>query len=80
MTDDVRETIDALEKKLDHDLKSDIYTKRKPIEKYITEEIAERYDPASGRERRELIDDKAIDKAVEIFTTPGLYDKILGKK
>lgn len=80
LSEDVRAAIDALEKKLDHDLKSDIYTKRGVIERYITQEIAMLYDPEAGRLRRELIDDKTLAKAAEIFNTPGLYDKILNRK
>lgn len=83
MSPDVKEAIDSLEKRLDHDLKSDIYTKRDWIEEYLTEEIASRYWPGEGRTRRELVSDKAIDMARKIFTTPGLYQSILrtpGKK
>lgn len=79
MNEEVKATITTLEKQLDHDLKSDIYAKRPMIEEYLTEEIASRYIPGSGRTRRELVNDKALEKAEEIFTTPGLYDKILGK-
>lgn len=79
MDDETLALIAQLEKKVDHDLKSDIYTKRPIIEEYITEEIASRYAPGSGRPRRELVTDKALDMAEKIFTTPGLYDKILHK-
>lgn len=74
---EITAAIDSLDRRLDHDLRSDIYTKRPIIEEYITEEIASRYEPGSGRVKRELITDKALDKAEEIFTTPGLYRSIL---
>lgn len=77
MTLEVTAAIDSLEKKLDHDLKSDIYTKRDRIEEYLTQEIASRYEPGAGRIRRELQNDPAIDMAEKIFTTPGLYNDIL---
>ncbi|MDE6247605.1 MAG: S41 family peptidase [Muribaculaceae bacterium] len=77
MSPEVKASIDALEKQLDHDLKSDIYTKRPQIEEYLTEEIAARYWPGYGRARRELVNDKAVEMATKIFTTPGLYKKIL---
>ena len=77
MSPEVKASIDALEKQLDHDLKSDIYTKRPQIEEYLTEEIAARYWPGYGRARRELVNDKAVEMATKIFTTPGLYQKIL---
>ncbi|MEZ3519727.1 MAG: S41 family peptidase [Muribaculaceae bacterium] len=81
LSPEVKAAIDSLDKTLDHDLKSDLYTKRPTLEEYITEEIAARYDPGSGRVRRELTSDKALDKAEEIFTTPGLYKSILtGRK
>lgn len=80
LSPEIEAAIDSLDKQLDHDFKSDVYTKRPQLEEYITEEIAERYDPASGRTQRELISDKALDKAEEIFTTPGLYQKILNQK
>lgn len=77
MDSEVKEMIDALEKKLDHDLKSDLHTKRGQIEEYLTEEIASRYEPGSGRVRRELVSDKAVEMARKIFSTPGLYNSIL---
>lgn len=77
LTPEIQAAIDSLDKQLDHDLVSDIYTKRADLEERITEEIAARYEPGSGRVRRELLSDKALDKAEQIFTTPGLYEKIL---
>lgn len=77
LTPEIKASLDSLDKQFDHDLRSDIYTKRPKIEEYITEEIAARYEPGSGRPRRELLTDKALDKAREIFTTPGLYRDIL---
>ncbi len=77
MNDEIKEIIETLQKKLDHDLKSDIYTKRQPIEEYLTEEIAARYWPGTGRTQRELVGDKALEAARLIFSTPGLYNKIL---
>ncbi|MDE7342819.1 MAG: S41 family peptidase, partial [Muribaculaceae bacterium] len=44
--------IDSLDRQLDHDLRSDLYTKRGVIEEYITQEIASRYEPGSGEVRR----------------------------
>lgn len=79
MSPEVKTTIEQLEKQLDHDLKSDLYTKRQQIEEYLTEEIASRYFPGQGRVRRELVTDPGIAKATEIFHTPGLYRKILSK-
>ena len=79
MKPEVKAAIDSLEKQLDHDLKSDIYTKREPIEEYLTEEIASRYYPGAGRTRRELVSDKAIAMARKIFSTPGLYNQILSQ-
>lgn len=77
MNPEVEESIAQLRKQLDHDLKSDMYTKRQQIEEYMTEEIAARYFPGWGRVRRELITDPGFAKAKEIFHTPGLYNKIL---
>ena len=77
LTPEIQAAIDSLDRQLDHDLRSDLYTKRGRIEEMLTEEIAARYEPGSGRPRRELLNDPALDKAEEIFTTPGLYEKIL---
>lgn len=77
LTPEIQAAIDSLDHQLDHDLRSDLYTKRDRIEEMLTEEIAARYEPGSGRPRRELINDPALDKAEEILTTPGLYEKIL---
>ncbi|MBD5338783.1 MAG: S41 family peptidase [Bacteroides sp.] len=77
LTPEIQAAIDSLDRQLDHDLRSDLYTKRDRIEEMLTEEIAARYEPGSGRPRRELLNDPALDKAEEIFTTPGLYEKIL---
>lgn len=77
LNDDVKNTIKTLEEQLDHDLKSDIYTKRPKIEEYMTEEIASRWFPGQGRVRRELMTDPAIPVIEKIFRTPGLYKEIL---
>lgn len=77
LTPEIQAAIDSLDRQLDHDIRSDLYTKRDRIEEMLTEEIAARYEPGSGRPRRELLNDPALDKAEEIFTTPGLYEKIL---
>ncbi len=79
MNPEVKASIEALEKQLDHDLKSDLHSKRPKIEEYMTEEIASRYFPGWGRVNRELLTDPAIEKAAEIFHTPGLYKRILSK-
>ncbi len=80
LNDDVKATITQLEKQLDHDLKSDIFSKRQQIEEYITEEIASRYFPGYGRTRRQIETDKGVAKAVEILHNPPLYNSILKKK
>lgn len=77
LNDEVKATIESLEKQLDHDLKSDIYTKRPQIEEYIGEEIAARWFPGEGRVRRELVNDPTLPIIEKIFRTPGLYKQIL---
>lgn len=77
LNDDVKATIATLEKQLDHDLKSDIYSKRARIEEYLGEEIASRYFPGQGRTRRQLLTDPGIVMVEKIFRTPGLYESIL---
>ena len=77
LTPEIQAAIDSLDRSLDHDFKGDLYAKRPRIEEILTEEIAARYEPGSGRPRRELLNDAALDKAEEIFTTPGLYEQIL---
>lgn len=77
MSEDVKATIETLEKQLDHDLKTDIYGKRPQIEEYLTEEIAARWFPGNGRLRKELETDPALPVIEKIFRTPGLYKQIL---
>lgn len=77
LNDDVKASIATLEKQLDHDLKSDIYTKRPQIEEYIGEEVASRWWPGEGRVRRELTNDPALTVVEKILRTPGLYKDIL---
>ncbi|MDE5653566.1 MAG: S41 family peptidase [Muribaculaceae bacterium] len=77
LNEEVKASIDALEKQLDHDLKTDLHSKRPQIENYLTEEIAARYFPGNGRTRRELLSDPGIEVVEKIFRTPGLYESIL---
>lgn len=77
LTPEVKATLDSLDRMLSRDLKSDLYSKRDEIEQYIEVEIAGRYHGEGGKTRQALNHDKAIDTAVRIFNTPGLYDKIL---
>lgn len=75
--EEVTAQLASLEKALAHDLRGDLYAKRPMVEKYLTEEIVSRYYPGYGRARAELNGDPAMEKAMEIFNTPGLYRKIL---
>lgn len=73
----VTAAIDSLDKLLTHDFRQDLRGKRKEIEKYLGDEIVGRYYGTPGKTRHALIKDKALEKAGEIFSTPGLYRRIL---
>lgn len=80
LNDDLKNQLDTLEKSLDHELRADLDAKRPQIEEIILEEIAARMEPGSGRIRRQVINDKGVEKAREILNDPTLYRQMLNYK
>jgi carboxyl-terminal processing protease len=68
---------EALKKKLAHDKEKDLQTFKGEIKDLIIEEIASRYYYQKGKVRASLIDDKALDKAMEICEDGELYRSLL---
>ena len=76
---ETEEGFDRMKKLLTHDLDRDLDIHRADIEDYLGAEIASRYYYGRGRTGYTLRRDKALAKAKEIFSTPGLYYEILGQ-
>lgn len=71
---------DALQAKLQGDLRSDLLRSRKDIEPYIADDIVHRYYFEGGGCRQQLNNDKTFEKAVEILSDTHLYNRLLGKE
>jgi carboxyl-terminal processing protease len=71
------EEFEALKKKLAHDKEKDLQTFKGEIEDLIMEEIAGRYYFQKGKIRASLIDDKALEKAIEVCEDTELYKSLL---
>lgn len=77
MNDETKEEIEKLSKLLTHNLDKDLDTHRKQIEEYIGSEIIGRYYYEPGQAAFEIRNDKAVDKAIELFNNPAEYKKTL---
>ena len=77
MTDEARQTIDALSELLTHNLNRDLDTKREEITEYLGGELASRYYYDNGRLIQGLKTDKALKKAQEILSDPAQLHEIL---
>ena len=80
MNDSTRLEFDRLEQMLKHNLDQDLDTHRKEIEELLKSEIMKRYYYERGVIENSLNADETLDKAHEMFTTPGEYEKILNLK
>ncbi|WP_455585668.1 S41 family peptidase [Bacteroides sp.] len=67
----------ALESKLTHNLDRDLDYFSKDIKKMIAEEIIKRYYYQSGAIIQQLKDDKELDEAIKVLTSPERYQQIL---
>ncbi|MBP5561389.1 MAG: S41 family peptidase [Muribaculaceae bacterium] len=77
MNDETREAFDRLEGLLKHDLDRDLDQNRKPISDLLAQEIIKNYYFQRGQVIYDLKEDEALDKAHEVFTTPGMWKKTL---
>lgn len=80
LDDATQAQLDTLGKMLTHNLDRDLDTHRAEIEEYLGPEIVGRYYYDRGKTAYGLRTDVGVRKAEEILNTPGLYNKILGKK
>jgi carboxyl-terminal processing protease len=74
---EAEQEFNVLKKKLAHDKEKDLQTFKKEIKDLINEEIASRYYYQKGRIRASLINDIAIEKAIEICNNHQIYSSIL---
>jgi carboxyl-terminal processing protease len=72
------EEFKALKKKLAHDKEKDLETFKEEIKALLTEEIAGRYYYQKGKASAMLIQDKNLEKAIEICENDELYRSLLG--
>ncbi len=77
MNDSVAAQFDILAKMLKHDLNKDLDLHRADIEEILGIEIAGRYYNDAGETVQRLRRDIVVDSAVNVFNTPGRYDRIL---
>ncbi len=75
--DEINEQINIIKSKLKHDQNADLQKFRKEISSFLYEEIISRYYYQKGRAEAMLVDDKAIEKALEVLNSPAKYDSIL---
>jgi len=80
MNDSVSAQFDILAKMLKHDLNKDLNLHRADIEEILGIEIAGRYYNDAGETVQRLRRDIVVDSAVNVFNTPGRYERILKGK
>lgn len=80
MTDSVGSQFDILEGLLKHNLNHDLDHNRKELVRILDSEISARYYSEGDRVMRDIRDDLDVDAAIEMFTTPGQYQKLLSPK
>ncbi|MDE6378144.1 MAG: peptidase S41, partial [Duncaniella sp.] len=79
LNDSTKAQLDVLANLMRHDLDRDLLNNRKNISPYIAREIVNRYYHQKGERRFSLRDDRTIDSALTILTTPR-YDALLKPK
>lgn len=80
MTDELRESLDALAPLVAPDLKRDLYNKREEIEAFLGREIVSRYYNRAGEDEYSLRFDKEFETAKEIAGNPEVYKALLSPK
>ncbi|MBD5252114.1 MAG: S41 family peptidase [Bacteroides sp.] len=76
LNDSTKTQLDVLANLMRHDLDHDLQINRKNISPYLAREIINRYYYQKGERRFSLRDDRAIDSALVILTSPR-YDSLL---
>ena len=83
MNDSTAAQFDRLEQMLKHDLDHDLDLHRNDISTLLSQEIMDRLYYQRGQVQNAIKNDECLDKAQEMFNTPGEYNRILnitGKK
>lgn len=70
MNDSTKAQLDIVAGMLKHDLSHDLDMNRKNISPYLAQEIVRRYYYQAGERRNSLRDDRAIDSALTVLTSP----------
>lgn len=71
--------IAALQKQITPDLNRDFDRFKEQIKKLLSTEIVKRYYYQKGELIESLKDDKVLEKAIEVLTSPSLYEETLNK-
>ena len=71
--------IDALKEKLTHDKTKDLETFKDEIKELLSEEIISRFYYQKGRIEAAVLNDPAVDSALQILNNSERYNKILTK-
>jgi carboxyl-terminal processing protease len=74
------EEFNSLEEKLIHNNLEDLETFEKEIRQILQEEIVNRYYFQAGRILAQIQEDVQLDKAKEVFNTPGSFKEVLAGK
>lgn len=77
LNDSTKAEFKVMEKLLKHNLNQDLETNKKDISEIIANEIVKRYYFKEGEAVEMLKSDETIQKASEMFNTPGEYQKLL---
>ena len=80
LSDEVEAQIKVLEGLMKHTLDADLDKSRSDIQKYLEQEIAERYYYNRGRSYLSTCKDEMIDEAINVLLTPERYAEILQPK
>lgn len=75
--DAIKDQIAELHKKLELDKKNDIYKQKAELMSLLQEEIAERYYYRKGRIEASFINDKEVQKAIEVLNNTQAYKSYL---
>lgn len=79
-SDEAQKVITDLEAQIKHDKSKDLDKFKSEIERILSEEIVSRYNYQEGRIANSLLDDKDVEKAIQVLTDQAQYKSILSAK
>ncbi|MCB0508102.1 MAG: PDZ domain-containing protein [Bacteroidetes bacterium] len=79
-SDEAQKVITDLEAQIKHDKSKDLDKFKPEIERILSEEIVSRYNYQEGRIANSLLDDKDVEKAIQVLTDQAQYKSILSAK